>query len=260
MGTKRGKVVAKVTEREKILLADVLLSVVLDFLQDQGIEPKKSAELLTNRSTKNRRRAFSLYERAMATWSCMARLMETWHSDPAFLDKRGLPVEVECSEGPHSIQNLMKAAEVTLSKHRIMEMLQTSPSISQTQRQRFKPLNRAFIVPNAELLRAAFVVQRFLMTVGANARRHESRRPLVLERNCYVLDADLARALPIMRDIKDRASAFMDSVDWELESCRTSPAKKSTRGELGVLVFAWSRPSKSTRTKHASRAKVARKA
>jgi len=241
----KGREVADETYRGKLLFGSVLLAAVSDFLAKKGLPAHTVSRLISKHSVSEKRRAFDLYEQAMTTWSSMGKVMETWYSNPKFLDQSGLPVEITITRGKYTVPKLIKAAGIQISKREVLHMLRSSPSIYQTSDRSFRPASRVFIMPNAELLRAAFVVQRFLMTLGANATRHRLRKPLILERNCCVSDADLNMALPVMRDIKERATAFMDSVDWELESCRARPrSNKSKTGELGVLVFAWSSPTK----------------
>jgi hypothetical protein len=86
------------------------------------------------------------------------------------------------------------------------------------------------------------VVERFLDTLQRNVQSRKTRSPLLLERTCYVSQVDLRTIAPIIRDIDSRGTAFMDSIDGDIEDLRLRRAKRKSAGELGVLVFAWTKP------------------
>jgi hypothetical protein len=104
-------------------------------------------------------------------------------------------------------------------------------------------LRRLFVLPKLEILRAAFVVERYLDTVLQITRGRKNKTPMLLERSCYVSEVDLAKIATLIRDIGSRSTAFMDSIDGELEGRRIRRSKRNKVGELGVHVFVWMKPS-----------------
>jgi hypothetical protein len=73
---------------------------------------------------------------------------------------------------------------------------------------------------------------------------------LLLERSCHVPEIDLRTVSPILRDIKERGTAFMDSTDGEIEANRLRSSRRSKRavsGQIGVVVFAWTRSKSKAR-------------
>jgi hypothetical protein len=127
--------------------------------------------------------------------------------------------------------------------------MRRSPSIRIGADGSFVALKRVFVLPGFEVPRAALVIERYLETLRKNSTAHKNGATLLLERNCHVGEVDLQRIAPVLRDIKGRGTAFMDSVDGDIEAHRTQKKKRNGVGELGVLVFAWTRPSRPRRSK-----------
>ncbi len=127
-----------------------------------------------------------------------------------------------------------------------IELLKRSPSVACKEDGTFSALRRVFVLPEFQICRAALVVDRYLETLNRNAEGRKRGATLLLERSCYVPEIDLASVAPVLRDIKERGTAFMDSTDGEMESCRKRRRSRSTTGEAGVVVFAWTKPSNPT--------------
>lgn len=230
----------KVKEPKHLLLkeqaAKVLVSATREFLRrnnisEETIRAQKSGNLQTN---------LRVYRKLMRAYEYMGVLMGTWFSNPQFLDKFGNPVALS----PRSIPTLIRASRVPLTKSMALEFLRCSPSINATREGKFIALRRVFVLPEFEVPRAALVVERYLDTLYRNKSLRKFNATL-LERSCHATGVDLTSSAPILRDIKERGAAFMDSVDGEIESrrARRTNKRRDEIGELGVLVFAWTRPN-----------------
>ena len=121
--------------------------------------------------------------------------------------------------------------------------MRRSPSIKTNNGGSLVAVRRVFVLPEFEVPRAALVIERYLDTLKRNASGRKNKTTLLLERCCHVPEVDLKTIAPILRDIKGRGTAFMDSVDGEIEGCRVQRFKRKDVGEMGVLVFAWTRPN-----------------
>ena len=108
------------------------------------------------------------------------------------------------------------------------------------------------MLPEFEIPRAALVVERYLETLWHNALGRKRGTTLLLERSCHVPEIDLRAVTPILRDIKERGTAFMDSTDGEIEACRSRRSRIGTTGEVGVVVFAWTKPRGGSASRHRS--------
>ena len=178
----------------------------------------------------------------MRAYEYMGVLMATWFSNPKFLDKTGKPLELTSSTGPRSVANLIRLARVPIQQRLTLELMRCSPSVKCSENGGFTALRKVFVLPEFEVPRAALVVERFLDTLNGNAIRRKLKSTL-LERSCHATEVDLTAIAPILRDIKERGTAFMDSLDGEIEACRSRRSKRNTLGELGVAVFAWTKPA-----------------
>jgi hypothetical protein len=189
------------------------------------------------------------YRRLVRAYEDMGIVMSAWFSLSRFLDQECRPLPLTTMRGPHSVPNLVRSSHVKISASLAVELMRRSPSVRIDARGNFVALKRVFVLPEFEIPRAALVIERYFDTLRSNSSAHRNGTTLLLERNCHVPEIDLKRITPILRDIKGRGTAFMDSVDGDIEAHRIRSSKRKGVGELGVLVFAWTRPSKTRRSK-----------
>jgi hypothetical protein len=117
--------------------------------------------------------------------------------------------------------------------------MRRSPSVLADRRNGFRALKRVFLLPDFEVPRAALVIERYLETLRRNSLAYGTGATPILERSCYVPAIGTKWIAPILRDIKDRGTAFMDSADGYIEAHRARAPQGKRVSELGVLVFAW---------------------
>jgi hypothetical protein len=230
--------------------AAALLSATCSFLGRNNISRKEILESVRRHYThqKSHKRT-GHYKQLVRAYEDMGMLMSTWFSLPKFLDRNSVPLRLTADVGPQSIRGLLRASRVKISATHALELMRRSPSIRIDSDGRFVALKRVFVLPDFEVPRAALVIDRYLDTLRRNSSAQRSGTTLLLERNCHVPEIDLKRISPLLRDIKSRGTAFMDSVDGDIEAHRSRRHRQKGVGELGVLIFAWTRPSKSRRSK-----------
>jgi hypothetical protein len=219
--------------------ARALLSATHDFLLANNV----SKEVFKTRSKRGKQNNFNMYRKMTRAYRDVAVLMATWFTNPKFLDKFGQPVPLTAGSGPRSVASLIRYSRVRVPRYLAMEMMLCSPSIRLNANGTLTALRRVLVLPEFQVPRAALVVERYLDTLRRNASGRERKTVLLLERNCFVSDIDLTRIAPTLRDIKEKGAAFMDAVDGEIENCRPRRANRKASGELGVVVFAWTRPN-----------------
>jgi hypothetical protein len=232
--------------------ATALLAATFAFLRRNAISKKLIVENV--RRHHDRRKSHGgvrQYRRLVRAYEDMGMVMSTWFSLPRFLDRESRPLPLTAIRGPQSIPNLVRSARVKISAAVAVELLRRSPSVRIDARGNFVAVKRVFVLPDFEIPRAALVIERYLDTLRKNSSAQRSGTTLLLERNCHVPEIDVRRISPILRDIKGRGTAFMDSVDGDIEAHRIRRFRRKGVGELGVLVFAWTRtrPSKARRSK-----------
>jgi hypothetical protein len=222
--------------------AIALLAATFDFLRRNNISDKVIIDYAHQHHVRYRDKKLASYKRFMRAYEDMGILMSTWFSQPSFLDKEGRPVPLTIQAGPHSVANLIRLSGVRIPRKLVLDLMRRSPSIDSNSDGRFLALSRVFVLPELKVPRAAFVVERYLDTLRRNSSLLKGETTLLVERSCHVSGVNLRAIAPTLRDIKGRGRAFMDSVDGELEALRVPRRKCKRIGELGVLIFSWTRP------------------
>lgn len=213
--------------------AKVLISATREFLRRNKVPEK----IIRGIRAPDLEKEIRHYHRLMRAWEYTGVLMGTWYSNPRFLDKLGNPVPLP----PRSISRLIRASHVSISAKEAIQLMRCSPSIKINSDGDLVPLRKVLVLPDFEVPRAAYVVERYLDTLYRNASLRKYNATL-LERSSRASGVDLSGSAPILRDIKERGGAFMDAVDGEIETRRVRRSKRN-RGELGVVVFAYVRPN-----------------
>jgi hypothetical protein len=230
--------------------AAALLNATFAFLHRNNISKKLIAESAGGKRGRVKMHGQARrYKKLLRAYEDMGTIMSAWFSLPRFLDKESRPLPLNASRGTHSVQSLVRSSRVATSARLTAELMRRSPSVRVDSQGKFVALERVFVLPEFEVPRAALIIERYLNTLRRNSLAHSKGKTLLLERNCYVSEMDLKKIVPILRDIKEHGTAFMDSVDGDIEANRMRRFKSKGVGELGVLVFAWTQPSKARRSK-----------
>lgn len=187
----------------------------------------------------------SLYRKYLRAYENMGALMATWFSNPEFLDEMGNPVPLTSRSGTNSIAHLIRRSGVPIPIYLALEFLRRSPSVKLRPNGMVEALRKVFVLPEFEIPRAALFVERYLDTLSRNALGRKQGTTLLLERSCHVSDINLDSMAPVLRDIKEGGSAFMDATDGEIEALRLKRRKAGRTAEIGVVVFAWTGRHKS---------------
>jgi len=226
--------------------ANAMLVATFEFLRRNQIGTKLIIDFAKNYRRRHKRDlSLRLYNEFVRTYDDIGVIMATWFSDPKFLDQLGNPVPLSQERGPNTVAKLIRASGARVRSSVAVELMRQSPSIKIDRDGRIFALRRVFVLPGFEVPRAAFVVERYLETVQRNDLGRERETPPLLERSCYVSKVDLATIAPMLRNIDGRGTAFMDSLDGEIEGLRLRRSKRKHTGELGVLLFAWTGPAAS---------------
>jgi hypothetical protein len=227
--------------------ANALLAATFEFLLRNKISKKSILEFTRKHLVRNQRdRSLRVYRELEQAQEDMGLIMGTWFSHPKFLDQSGNPMPLNAGKGPNSIADLVRASGARVQASIALELMRRSRSVKISSDGRLTALRRAFVLPKLEVLRAAFVVERYLDTLQQISLGRKKEISLILERSCHVSEVDLARIIPILRDIESRGTAFMDSIDGDLEGRRLRKSKRKSVGELGVHVFVWTKPTNGT--------------
>jgi hypothetical protein len=227
---------------------------VFEFLESNRI-PKKTILAILQGYARDAHAPINLrlYKRLVSAYDDMGAILSTWFSNPEFLDSEGRPIPLSIANGSKSFARLLRISRARVNKRVALELLQQSPSTKVASDGTLVALRRVFILTNFRIPRAAFVIERYLDTVKKSASARKSDAVTLLERSSHVSRIDLAAVAPILRSIQGRGTAFIDSIDGEVEGRRLRRVKSRNVGELGVMVFAWTKRGGTAIRKKAAR-------
>jgi hypothetical protein len=230
--------------------ANALIAAMIRFLDANNI----SKQLIVNSVHQYygpRKAAESVrqYKRLARAYEDMGLVMSTWFSAPNFLDTECRPLPLAIKPGPKSVYALVRAARVSISPAFATELMRRSPCVRVNASGNFVAQRREFVLPGFAVLRAALMIERYLDTLQRNSTPDKKKSGLLLERNCHVPEVNLKTIAPILRDIKKRGSAYIDSVDGDIEGLRRKRSRHKGSGEMSVHLFAWTRLARPARFK-----------
>jgi hypothetical protein len=224
--------------------ANALLTATFDFLRRNKISKKSIQDFTRKYPMQNQLgRNSRIYKELELAQEDMGRIMGTWFSHPKFLDASGCPRPLTAGKGANSIAHLVRVSGAQIQGAVAIQFMRQSPCIKITSDGQLIALKRVFLLPKLEVPRAAFVVERYLETVLKIASDRKKDAPLLLERSCHVSEVDLAKAIPLLRNLEGRGTAFLDAIDGDLEGRRLRRSKRKSVGELGIHVFVWMKSS-----------------
>ena len=230
--------------------ANALLAATLAFLRLNNISKRLILDSIRRNYTRKRPKvSVRQYRNLVRDYEDMGIVMSTWFSLPRFLDKECHPLPLATFRGRQSIWALVRASRVSISPTAAISLMRRSPSIKTDTSGNLIAQRREFVLPGIAVPRAALVVERYLDTLHRNSSPNKRKRFLLLERNCHVPEVDLRTIAPILRDIKRRGSAYIDSVNGDLEGLRLRRSNRRGTGEMSVHIFAWTRLSRARRPK-----------
>jgi hypothetical protein len=234
--------------------ANVLLSATLAFLRTNNISKQFILDSIQRNCRHQKpKQDVRVYRRLARAYEDMGIVMSTWFSLPKFLDKECRPLALKSGPGRRSISSLVRASRVSISSRIALDLMRRSPSIQIDSLGNVLALRREFVLPDFAVPRAALVLERYLDTLHKNSSSNRRKTVLLLERNCHVPEVNLMTVAPILRDIKKRGSAYIDSVNGDIEGLRRKRSRRKGSGEMSVHIFAWTRLSRPRKPKSAAK-------
>jgi hypothetical protein len=225
--------------------ANALMSATIAFLRSNNISKQLILDSIRDELGEQKTKGnIRQYRRLARAYEDMGIVMSTWFSSPKFLDKDCKPLPLSVGPGPRSVLGLVRASRVSISATIAIEFMRSSSSIRDDGAGKLVAMRREFVLPHFAVPRAALVIERYLDTLHRNSARKKKQAVLLLERNCHVPEVNLMTVAPILRDIKKRGSAYINSVNGDIEELRRKRSRNKGSGELSVHIFAWTRLSR----------------
>jgi hypothetical protein len=189
------------------------------------------------------------YRKLARAYEDMGIVMSTWFSASNFLDRDCHPIPLAIRHGTKSVYSLVRAARVSIPPAFAIELMRHSPCVGVNALGNFVARRREFVLTDFAVLRAALMIERYLDTLHRNSAPNKKKSVLLLERNCHVPEVNLKTIAPILRDIKKRGSAYIDSVNGDIEGLRRKRSRHKGSGEMSVHIFAWTRLARPAKNK-----------
>lgn len=221
--------------------ANALISATIGFLNANNISRQVIVNSVRQYYGPRKSKRIREYRRLARAYEDMGIIMTTWFSAANFLDRECRPIPLAVRPGPRSVYSLVRAARVSIAPAFAIELMRKSPCVRVNALGNFVAQRREFVLPDFAVLRAALMIERYLDTLHRNTTPSKKRAVLLLERNCHVPEVNLKTISPILRDIKKRGSAYIDSVNGDIEGLRRKRSRHKNSGELSVHIFAWTR-------------------
>jgi hypothetical protein len=229
--------------------ANALIAATIGFLNANNISKQLIVNSVRQYYSPRKAERVRQYRRLARAYEDMGIVMTTWFSASNFLDRECRPIPLAIRPGPRSVYSLVRAARVSISPAFAIKLMRKSPCVRVNALGNLVALRREFVLPDFAVLRAALMIERYLDTLHRNTAPNRKRAVLLLERNCHVPEVNLKTISPILRDIKKRGSAYIDSVNGDIEGLRRKRSRHEGSGELSVHIFAWTRLARPAKTK-----------
>jgi hypothetical protein len=229
--------------------ANALIAATIAFLNANNIPKQLIVSSVRQYYGPRKAERVRQYRRLARAYEDMGIVMTKWFSASNFLDRECRPIPLAIRPGPRSVYSLVRAARVSISPALAIELMRKSPCVRVNALGNFVAQRREFVLPDFAILRAALMIERYLDTLRRNTTPNRKSAVLLLERNCHVPEVNLKTISPILRDIKKRGSAYIDSVNGDIEGLRRKRSRHKGSGELSVHIFAWTRLARPAKTK-----------
>jgi hypothetical protein len=229
--------------------ANALIAATIRFLDANNVSKQLIVNSVRQYYAPHKAESVRQYRRLARAYEDMGIIMSTWFSASNFLDRECRPIPLAIRPGPRSVYSLVRAARVSISPVLAIELMRKSPCVGINSQGDFVAQRREFVQPDFAVLRAALMIERYLDTLYRNTAPNRKKTVLLLERNCHVPEVNLKTISPILRDIKKRGSAYIESVNGDIEGLRRKRSGHKDSGEMSVHIFAWTRLAKPGKSK-----------
>src|SRR5580693_8347093 len=175
-----------------------------------------------------------------------SRLLEAWHSDPAYLDSSGKPRDLPERDHEPSFYSLAAAYLPGAAPGVVLEELRRAGLVQLLAEHRVRVRSRAYKTQGISIGNVGEMGSRareLLETLRHNLRNPAS--PLFCEAT-RVLNIDASRLTAVRNIINRRASTFLTAMESELaiEAEKASSGGRRNRVKVGLTVFETERPAK----------------
>ena len=166
------------------------------------------------------------------------RVLQLWHSDPRFVDRRGAPKELIFTDGDVTFGALVKAAGGDLPAGAVRAELLAAGAVAESEDGALRPLKRHFVPADVgEELLVGFTHMIIPVLEGVARNTDERCSTPFIQRLVYS-DRLSPDAAPLFRRVaREQVTGFVQSVDDWLSANEIPDSDKQQPFRYGIGVF-----------------------
>lgn len=166
------------------------------------------------------------------------RVLQLWHTDPRFVDRRGAPKDLHFMDGGATFGSLVKAAGGDLPAGAVRAELLAAGAVAETEDGGLRPLKRHFVPADVgEELLVGFTHMIIPVLEGV-ARNTDERCPTPFIQRLVYSDRLSPDAAPVFRRVaREQVTGFVQSVDDWLSANETADLDEKPSCRYGIGVF-----------------------
>lgn len=166
------------------------------------------------------------------------RVLQLWHSDPRFVDRRGAPKQLSFADGDVTFGALVKTAGGDLPAGAVRAELLAAGAVAESEDGALRPLKRHFVPADVgEELLVGFTHMIIPVLEGV-ARNTEERCSTPFIQRLVYSDRLSPDAAPLFRRVaREQVTGFVQSVDDWLSANEISDADSHEPCRYGIGVF-----------------------
>ena len=166
------------------------------------------------------------------------RVLQLWHSDPRFVDRRGAPKELLFTDGDVTFSTLVKAAGGDLPAGAVRAELLAAGAVAESEDGALRPLKRHFVPADVgEELLVGFTHMIIPVLEGVARNTDERCSTPFIQRLVYS-DRLSPDAAPLFRRVaREQVTGFVQSVDDWLSANEISDSDEQQPCRYGIGVF-----------------------
>lgn len=168
------------------------------------------------------------------------RVLQLWHSDARFVDRRGSPRSLEFADGDINFGDLVRAAGGDVPAGAVRAELLSAGAVVEAEDGQLRPVKRHFVPADVgEELLVGFT-HMIVPVIEGVARNTDERCSLPFIQRLVYSDRLSPDAVPLFRRVaREQVNGFVQSVDDWLSANEVSDTRErqSTRYAIGVFYY-----------------------
>jgi hypothetical protein len=166
------------------------------------------------------------------------RVLQLWHSDPRFVDKRGAPKELPFADGDITFSTLVRGAGGDLPPGAVRAELLAAGAVVESEEGALRPIKRHFVPADVGEELVVGFTHMIIPVLEGVARNTDERCSTPFIQRLVYSDRLSADAAPLFRRVaREQVTGFVQSVDDWLSANEVSDPEGRQPCRYGIGVF-----------------------